>query len=141
MRKDNTYKAALSVESCRVIYQQITTYDSVIAKQQQLIDNALIDLREAQDKMADAFAARDHLAKELDAFAPEDFLEPDAQGAVNVEHVVTNLASPPPVAPHSGYAPSPFGAKKRAWHKDSPLPKRTFHPKTSPVSSFDDSEY
>lgn len=113
----------LDTNGANAIYKAMIEFDSVIGKQQQIINNANLDIVEAMGKMERAYAERKNLSDQLDKFAPDDFMQPrDTDGAAMAPAALAPYTSPFPPAPA---APAPYGYSPKPWHKPSPMPVRT----------------
>lgn len=106
----------LDTNGASAIYKAMIEFDSIIGKQQQIINNANLDIVEAMGKMERAYAERKNLSDQLDKFAPDDFMQPrDTDGA-----------------------PYPYGYSPKPWHKPSPMPQRV---RSAPTPGFTDGEF
>ncbi len=124
----------LDTNGARAIYKAMIEFDSIVSKQQQIINNANLDIVEAMDKMERAYSERKNLSDQLDKFAPDDFMQPrDTDGAAMAPVAPSPYPSPFPPAPA---APAPYGYSPKPWHKPSPMPQRTTHGKTASSAAW-----
>lgn len=123
----------LDTNGASAIYKAMIEFDSIIGKQQQIINNANLDIVEAMGKMERAYAERKNLSDQLDKFAPDDFMQPrDTDGVAMAPAAPTPYPSPFPPAPA---APAPYGYGPKPWHKPSPMPQRV---RSVPTPGFTD---
>ena len=134
-----TPRETLSVEAARAIYTEMMQHDSVISKQTAIRDNAVLDIVSAMAKIEQAYSARKALSDQLDKFAPDGFLEADANGAVNVEHAYSNQAAPPAVPMQPAPMPYAPGYGPKPWHRADPRLKPTpIASRGAPTPGYDD---
>lgn len=129
----------LDTNGASAIYKAMTEFDSIIGKQQQIINNANLDIVEAMGKMERAYAERKNLSDQLDKFAPDDFMQPrdtDSAAGMTIQNRGMGVMYAPPAPPAA--APYPYGYSPKPWHKPSPMPQRV---RSAPTPGFTDGEF
>lgn len=135
----------LDFSGAQAIYDRIYECDSLLAKQRQVLDNAMLDIADALVKIKEAENVRRELSAQLDRFAPEGFHETGGLVMTDTTSDVPMAGAPSPFTPRPGSLPHPYpapfpaGHGLKPWHRDSILPKRTPRgPSLSKAPEYDD---